>query len=233
MTVTAVALRELHRLYRQLNDLRGRLDRGPKQIAARKANVTRLEQVHEDTKQGCQETKMASDRKQVDLKSGEAKINDLDAKLNSCKTNKEYQTLKDQIAAAKMANSVLEDEILEGLDEITEEEVKVADAKKDVATAKQELTKVEHDVNSHAESLRADVARLEGELEAAEAGLPAEFRTDYDRIVKKRGEDALAPLDGEHCGGCYQAMRPNQLNLLKMGKTVDCNGCGRYIYEPE
>ena len=233
MTVAASALQELHRIHRQLTDLRGRLDRGPKQIAARKANVGRLEQVLEDTKEEAKETKMASDRKQVDLKQGEGKITELEVKLNSCKTNKEYQALKDQIAAAQMANSVLEDEILESYDVIAAKGDKVAEAEKDVATAKAELAKVEQEVNSTAEAIRGDVARLEAELQQAEAGLPAEFRADYDRIVAAKGEDALAPLDGEHCGGCYQAMRPNQLNTLKLGKAVTCSGCGRFVYDAE
>ena len=39
MSVTTTVLRELHRIQRQLGDLSERLDRGPKQIKAREANV--------------------------------------------------------------------------------------------------------------------------------------------------------------------------------------------------
>ena len=42
-----------------------------------------------------------------------AKLDDLQAKLNMAQSNKEYQLLKDQMAADKQANSVLADEILE------------------------------------------------------------------------------------------------------------------------
>ena len=42
MSVSASALRELHRIHRQLTDLRERADRGPKQIRARETNLTRL-----------------------------------------------------------------------------------------------------------------------------------------------------------------------------------------------
>src|SRR5438045_699449 len=54
MSFTAAALRELHRIHRQLADLRERLDRGPKQIKARQGAVTtaeeRLAKVHADFK---------------------------------------------------------------------------------------------------------------------------------------------------------------------------------------
>ncbi len=43
MPGTADLLRTLHRIHQQLGDLRERLERGPKQIKAREANVARLE----------------------------------------------------------------------------------------------------------------------------------------------------------------------------------------------
>ena len=43
MNVTAALLRDLHRLHRQLADLRERHDRGPKHFRSREANVHRLE----------------------------------------------------------------------------------------------------------------------------------------------------------------------------------------------
>ena len=44
----------------------------------------------------------------------------LKAKLNAAASNREYQALKDQIAADQMAGSVLADEILEALEKIDE-----------------------------------------------------------------------------------------------------------------
>ena len=43
MTDIAVTLRELHRIHRNLTDLRGRLASGPRQIKAGDANIERLE----------------------------------------------------------------------------------------------------------------------------------------------------------------------------------------------
>ena len=43
MSVTASALRELHRIHRQITDLRSQLERGPKQVQAGEALLQRLE----------------------------------------------------------------------------------------------------------------------------------------------------------------------------------------------
>ena len=43
MAVPAELLETLHRIHRQLGDLRDRKERGPRQIRAREANVTKVE----------------------------------------------------------------------------------------------------------------------------------------------------------------------------------------------
>jgi hypothetical protein len=233
MTVTADALRELHRIHRQLTDLRERLDRGPKQIRAREVGAKKLEAALEAAQEATKASKMNVDRKHLDLKSGETKILDLRTKLNTCNSNKEYQALLDQIAAAEMAGSVLSDEILEGLEEIDELEAKVAEAKQQVATAREELAKTTQKVDDQAASLQADVTRLEGELEGAESALPADFRRDYDRVVNAKGEDSMAEVEGDFCGGCHRQLTPNEHNELQLGRAVFCKNCGRLIYLPE
>ena len=101
MSVTAAALRELHRIHQQLADLRDRLDRGPKQVRAREANVAQLEARLTEARDRAKQTQMAIDRKQLDLKSGEQKVVDLRVKLNTANSNREYQALIEQIAAAE------------------------------------------------------------------------------------------------------------------------------------
>jgi predicted nucleic acid-binding Zn-ribbon protein len=73
---------------------------------------------------------------------------------------------------------------------------------------------------------------LEKQLAEAEANVPVEIRADYQRIVRALGPDALAPVEGETCGGCFQTLRPQMLNELALGKVVFCQ-CGRILYTPE
>ena len=80
---------------------------------------------------------MAADQKQLQLKAGEEKIKDLKRKLNAAASNREYQILKEQIAADEMANSVLEDEILEALEKIDQFQAKIAEAEAALAAARQ------------------------------------------------------------------------------------------------
>jgi predicted nucleic acid-binding Zn-ribbon protein len=231
--VTTSALRELHRIHRQLSDLRERLEKGPRQVKARLGRVTQLETALAEIKARVKEAKMTADRKNVELKSSEAKIRDLEAKLNAANSNKEFQAFKDQIAAAKMAGSVLSDEILEEFEEIDKIEAEAVEAQQKIGVAKEDAAKLEKQVASTIDGIQADVARLEAELKKAESELPDDFKADYERAVRGRGEDALASVEGEVCGGCFQQLRANNMNDLYMGRSVFCGSCGRFLYLAE
>ena len=63
-------LRSLHRIHCQLAELNDRLERGPRQIKAREANVVKFEAELATARESVKQTKMAADQKQLNLKSG-------------------------------------------------------------------------------------------------------------------------------------------------------------------
>ena len=141
MTDIAVTLRELHRIHRNLTDLRGRLASGPRQIKVGDASIERFEKELGEKKEIYKRCRMTADEKELQLKEREQRVLDIRTKLNSCSTNKEYQTFIEQIAADEQANSVLSDEILELFDKVREHETTVKESGHKVAKATEELQK--------------------------------------------------------------------------------------------
>lgn len=233
MALTADSLRTLHRFHLQLTDLRDRLARGPRQIALRQKNVDERQADLEAVRESVKQAKLKADRQQLDLKTSEQRLVDWGTKLNTCSSNKEFQTLKEQIAAAEMANSVLADEILEGMERIDVMAEKVVEAEQTVKATEDELAKVQANIQAAAEVIRADIARLEGELAAAEKTLPADFRGDYNRVVKVKGADGMSEAEDGVCNGCGQKITPNMQNDLLMHRPTFCKSCGRLLYLPE
>src|SRR5262245_8580046 len=191
MNVTAAALRELHRLHRQLTDLKDRLERGPKQVRAAEGNVKRSELDLTAAKEAHTKTRVEADQKQLQLKGRETRIGELQGKLNAASSNREYQALKEQIAADKQANSVLSDEILEALEKIDTCHAAVATAQANLAKGKEEFAKVKKRVDEAQPGLESEFARLSAELKQAEMVLPDDFKESYQRVAKVRGEGAL------------------------------------------
>lgn len=229
----AAVLRELHRIHIQLTDLRERLDRGPKQAKAHEANVARCDAEVTRLKNEQKAARMAADQRQLQLKSGEGKIIDLRVKLNQSKTNREYQALRDQIAADEMANSVLQDEILEMMEKADEFKKSIGEAEQKLQKAREEMGRVHQTIRDQQGLLDVDYKRLEAELVEAEKRLPDELREHYSRMVRGRGADGMAMVEGENCGGCYQLQTPNTMSSLMMDRIVFCQVCGRMLYLPE
>jgi hypothetical protein len=229
----AEALRTLHRIHRQLNDLKGRLTRGPRLLNAHVASVAKLQKAYDDIKGEYQKLRMAVDQKQLQLSTHEAAVKKREGQLIQASDNREYQALKDQIAADQMANSVLADEILEGMEKIDEMAGRVAVTEKALAKGKEEAEKAKGAIAAEQPDIQGDIDRLQIEMKEVERGLPGDFREFYDRLVRGRGEDALSLVEGHFCSGCNRQLPVNRINELLMGKPVTCLSCGRLLYLPE
>ncbi len=232
VAVATGTLRTLHRMYRQLEDLSGRLAAGPRRVAVLAAAVAAAEAGLQQAHDALKLARLSADKKQLELKSAEVKIRDLESKLNACKTNREYQTLGDQIAADKMATKVLEDEILDALERIDALKPAVPDAEAAITAAKRRLSEEEARVRGEAGQLEAEVSRIRGDLAATEKELSDDVRERYDRAVKLKGADGMAEVDGRSCGGCHQQITSNMQSELLTGRVVICRSCGRLLYTP-
>jgi len=231
--VATEALRTLHRIHRQLQDLRERLARGPRLVRAREANFQRLQKGRDDVHAQHQALKVATDERQMQLGTREATIQKRRVQLQQATSNVEYQALKDEITAIQAANEVLEVEILEAMEKLDALAAKLKQADAEAAAAEKEIEKARREVENQKPLIEADVARLQQELAEHEAALPGEFREHYLRIVRSRGEDALAVVAGEYCDGCNQHVPVNKINDLMLSRPVSCRSCGRLLYLPE
>jgi len=233
MLVSAEVLRELHRIHRQLSDLKERLQKGPRQVRIGHQAVEHMEKEVAEAKEAAKRTRMEADEKQLSLRQREAKITDLQRKLNEAQSNAEFKAFQDQIAADKAANAVLEDEILDRLERLDELQRQVHDAEHKLARVREELKRAEARVASEQTTLHDDLARVKDQLKHAEAALPPEFKVEYERIIKARGEASLAAVEGEACGGCNTMLTPQIMNQLFLSKPIFCKACGCMLYLPE
>jgi len=226
-------LRSLHRIHRQLADLNERLQRGPKHIEAGQAHVAHQQEQLADVQAKAKALRIATDAKQLQQQAGEGKINDLHGKLMSAASNREYQALKDQIDAQKMANSVLDDEILEGWEKLDLLRKEIGRAEDDLVAARQKAEQINNEVQQQEPLIREDLERLGSELKQCEALLPTDILEVYRRVVRQRGEDALAAVENQFCSGCHRHVPLNVISEILLNKPMFCKACGRLLYVPE
>lgn len=230
MTVTIELIRDLHHKHTLRADLERQQKRLPLQISAAEASVAesaaRIEQQTEQIKQ----KNVNAEAKQLQLREREDKITKLKGNQNAAKSNREYQTLKDQIEADEQANSVLSDEILEMLEEIDVDREKLITLKKQHELIVADAQNVRERLEERQAIVAKDLQRVLAELEATEKNVSGDLREKYFRMVASQGENAMAPLEGNCCGGCNTMLSPQTVNTVQMGKPIPCTSCGVILY---
>jgi predicted nucleic acid-binding Zn-ribbon protein len=223
-------LKELHSLHSELADVQDQLKRTPLQLKSREADVTKKEAALAAARDELKKLKMATDSKELSLKSSEAKVRDYKVKLNACKTNKEFSALQDEIKNFETQNGVLEEEVLVLM---TEQETKNAAIKESIALldeSKSELAKFKEVVEYKLEKLQGRVTLLQTKITEFEAQLDPGTLSEYRRLVKTRGSAALAACVNGICEACFTGQTAQSLNELMMGRVVFCKSCGAMLY---
>jgi len=233
MYLSDTIARNLHQHLVQIADMKAQIDRGPRQVKAAQLQVETAKVTLQKCKDSIKQKKMDADRKQLQLREREAKIRDWEGKMNAAKNNREFQAIKEQIAADSQANSVLSDEILEILEEIDSLQIEFKGMEEKLKLVEADKVKTEATVFKKLEGLKVDLERVEGSLALLEKDLPAEFMVQYKRLVTNRGEDSMAALDDVSCGGCYTGLPPKILDSLRKEQATPCPSCGRLLYRPE
>lgn len=233
MSVDYSLLKTIHRILRQKSDLSGRIERGPKQIASAENAERQFVEELELAKANLTKIQMLADEKQLLLSQREAKIEDSKGKLNAANSNKEFQLLKDQIAADEQANSVLSDEIFELLERLDGLSDELEQAKGNLEKGRQETEKVRQRIETETASLQGELDSVLAELAENETKLTGDYAAEYRRLVAVRGEDALAETDMQTCGNCYTKITTQKMNELLLKKPVFCQSCGSLMYATE
>lgn len=216
----------------QVAELDGQLKRGPRQIKAGAALVAQATEKLETARQDVKTATMACDEKQLQLSGREDRIEDLKAKLNTAASNKEFNLLKEQIAADQQANSVQSDEILEGLERIDQLQEAVKVAEKELAEVTQEQKERAETIEGRMEVVSADLDHVRVQLEKYESEIPVSLRGDYRRLYDGKGTESLAPVEEGCCAGCNQTLTTQMIDRIRLQILVPCPSCSAWLYEP-
>ncbi len=233
MNVSDSVVRNLHQHLVQIAEMKTQIERGPRQVKAAILQVDAAKDALLKCKEAIKQKKMDADRKQLQLREREAKVHDWEGKMNLAKNNREFQAIKEQIAADTQVNSVLSDEILEILEEIDSLQIALKGFDEKLKLIEADRVKTELTVAGKLAVLNVELERVEGNLAGLETQLTSEFLVQYKRLVSNRSEDSMAPLDDVSCGGCYTGLPPRILDSLRKEQAIVCPSCGRLLYRPE
>src|SRR6516225_6061515 len=141
-------LAELHQLHLAAQEVQEQIERGPRQLKARQQAIGQKQAELEAQKQKHKTLRMNADQKSLQLKANEAKIGDLRVKLNQAASNREFDIIRAQMEADTVANSVLEDEILDSLEKVDAAHLAIKKLEEEVAQAKADETRAQSEISA-------------------------------------------------------------------------------------
>jgi predicted nucleic acid-binding Zn-ribbon protein len=173
-----------------------------------------------------------------EMKSLDARMEQLREQMNNAKTNKEYKAFLTEVNTYKVDRDALETKTIEQM-------TKVDDLKKqieqiDAARADREKLRVVAggDRDTREAEIRERVTELKAQRIELASKVSAEALKTLERMVHERGEDAMAPLEEQDrrrheytCGACMMALPVETVAaLLSTGRLTHCASCGCLLY---
>ena len=234
MTATAHDLRELHALHQRAKALRDRLASAPKTLAAKQLNLANRKAAVEAASKAIKDLKAAQKTKETAVQSLKEKTSDLRTKLNAVKKQVEYDAIRNQIAHDNASVAKLEDETLDLMGKIEEQTAALATMEAEAKAIEKDVAALKADIEAKTAAQKVQLDEIDAAIRGAEAIIPEDQREQYLRNIKQRAADALAPVEGGACSGCFVSVTSQMLNeLINGGHLVFCKTCGRILYMAE
>lgn len=172
--------------------------------------------------------------REIELASKEESTVKLQGQLYSLKTNKEYQTMLQQIQDSKADASVIEDKILELLEEsdrlkssLEQEKVRIKEEERVFIAQKSQIDNKIKEIDDR-------LGQLDAQRKQAVVDIDSKILLQYERILVSRDGLAIVTVKGNSCGGCNMFVPPQVINLIKMyERIITCETCNRMLYIDE
>ncbi len=172
--------------------------------------------------------------KELELASKEEAAKKLQSQLYSLKTNKEYQTMLQQIQDAKADGELVEEKVLmlfEECDkvkkEIEQENIKIKEEEKVFIEQKKKVESRIKEIDDRLEVLQAQRKQVT-------PGVDPKVFSLYERVLNSRDGLGIVSVKDNSCSGCNMNVPPQVINLIKMYDTIiTCEVCNRILYIKE
>lgn len=223
-------LNQIDASWRQIHDFEYRVERA-KSLANHKATE------YETIKETLEKSRIERAKRAGEVGEFEREVDSLTKKLHlrkeqldAAKSNREYETLKQQVERLEKENDRLADVTLlaiEGLERVD------SDLKALELRAREKLGEVEkskRNLDSIGSRALAEVRMLRARLQKMVERLPREYAAAYAKLVKE-GEDPVAALiDDNYCGSCNQKLPPDLVLKLRSAGGALCQSCGKLLF---
>lgn len=225
--------RTIHRLRQHARELQAEIDRAPIQFKARQTVAAKPAKARDDGKDKLKKLKVTTLERESELKAQHKQIERWKQQQSEATDQKQYETLKHEIADGQARCDALEEQILTTMGEAEELAAQIPALEAAAAAAQKEFETFQAEQKERQARLAAELKQAMEDLKTIETAIPDEVRPEYSRRIASYGADALASAAGSSCGHCHTAVAAQVMIHLSLGHFVTCTACYRALYLPE
>lgn len=158
-------------------------------------------------------------------------INRSEARLREIKTQKEYQAVSKEIAAAKKVKGDLEEQVLQKIARADELRGIISEKEKELQEFDSSSLGLKEELAARIERLDSDIASDSAARESAAKDVSPSMMKRYLMLRERRQGLAIAEARSGSCLGCNMNLPPQLFNsLYKVENLVACPHCQRLLY---
>jgi len=207
------------------------LDELPAKIAQIASGLTEFEGAINIKKDSLSELKKVYRSYDAEIQANQARISKREEQLRSVTTNKEYQAILKEIEEIKKANSRIEDQTIECLDQIDAAETEVKEKEKEFLVEESDVNEQKAVFEADANSERQALNELLVQRDEVSAKIEPELIKQYELIKSYSRGIAIVQVKDCICMGCNMNIPPQMYNELhRENEMKTCPHCHRMLY---
>ena len=149
----------------------------------------------------------------------------------SVKTNKEYHAILKAIEDLKVANSDIEDKMINYLDDMEDQNKKLKSGKAKLAKAVEKVenkkAEIEKELKQKQDKLNKTIQKKNAKL----TQIPADILNIYNNVKKIKGNKVIVEATEGICKGCNLNIPIQEYIKIQKAKSIKfCPNCQRIIY---
>jgi predicted nucleic acid-binding Zn-ribbon protein len=177
---------------------------------------------------------------EVDRKKLELDVNTRNETISRLKTqqyqtrkNDEFQAMGHEIERYENEIRKIEDDELELMEQGDKLKVEVTAEDKKAAATKDSISRQLVDLGEKSKTLEARLAELTKERTDLASKIDEDLLSRFERLFKSKGDAAIVAVEHGVCTGCHMKLTTATVKGVEAGKEiVNCEQCGRILYEP-
>lgn len=216
----------------RIKTLRGEL---PEEVADMESAIEGLQTRVENYNKGVEDAEAKINEMQKKIESAKADIERYTAQQDLVQNNKEYEFLMKEIEYQSLEIELSNKRIRENIETINDLKNRIKNTLEEITERQSELDVKKGELDEIIAETRSEEESLREKAKKIENTIDPRLLATFKRIHKKAHNGlAIAAIERDSCGGCFNKITPQrQIDVKMRKKIIVCEYCGRILIDEE